>query len=194
MDPIEQEIKSFVVQKRLSEGLGRRPTADYPTEQDFYRFVTDQMRDPELAKMLDHLTRHPADQDVAASARKLLTRMSEADTQTVPKDLLARVRSRIPASGSVLCPHCQKPFTPFKKPLARQRLLNVLWAAAGISFFFVSFLDRGHFVQWSALGALCLMKWIVDSKNTKTQILVYKALSESAADKTLHLHRTESHL
>ena len=127
-------------------------------------------------------------------AKKLFPRMQEADKEVVPEALLARVRSQISRAETVNCPYCQKPITPFKKPLSRQKLLNFLWLAAGIGFFLFSFVIRQYFIQWVALGVLCFLKWIVDQKATKTQILIYKALSESGEEKTRHLHRTDSHL
>ena len=128
------------------------------------------------------------------AAKKLFPRMGEAQKETVPEDLLAKVRSQIPRGETVNCPHCRKPITPFKKPLSRQKLLNFLWLAAGMGLFSLSFVIRQYFIQWVVLGALCLLKWIVDQKTTRTQIMIYKALSDAGEDKTRHLHRVDSHL
>ncbi len=193
-DPIEKEIREFLARKRASEGLGKRPKPGYPSEQDFYLYLTDKLDGRGLDEMLDHLTKNPDDQAFTASLRTAFGRIPEAEGQNVPEELLQSVRRRLPRRDSVPCPHCRKPLTPFKKPLGRQKLLNAFWIGAGLAFFILSFAERGHFIQWSVLGALCLLKWIVDSKATKTQVLIYKALSETDGEKTRHLHRTESHL
>ena len=194
MDAIEKEIKNIIEKERLAAGLGRRFDPAYPTEKDFYLFVTDNLSGAELDKMINHLKNHPEDQQLVATVRELLARLEEAQNETVPSGLLESVRSRIPQSGVVACPYCKKAITPFKKPLHRQKFLNLLWLAAGSGFFLLSFSLRRFFIQWTALGMLCVAQWIIDQKSTKTQIMIYKALSEEADPKARHLHRTGSHL
>ena len=194
MDSIDKEIRELISRQRQASGPGKRALPDYPTERDFYLLVTGSLPEPELKKMLAHLGSHPQDQALVVTIRGLLARMAEAEKQAVPEDLLGAARSRIPQKEGLSCPYCQKPITPFKKPLGKQKLFNFLWLAAGLFFLGLSFWARHFFVQWSILGGLCLIQWIVDRKATKTQILIYKALSEDAGEKTRHLHRAESHL
>ena len=128
------------------------------------------------------------------TVRKLLPKTDESQNEKVPVTLLEKVRSRLPGGPSALCPHCRRPITPFKKPLSRQKWFNGLWFLAGCVLLGVSFFHKHFFMQWVVLGALCIAKWIVDQKSTKTQIMIYKALSEDAQEKTRHLHRVESNL
>ena len=183
MDTLEKEIKNFINQERRASGLGMRDSALYPTETDFYLFLTDQLEGRDLEKMLNHLKTYPEDQLVVLTARRLFLQMSEAEKEAVPPGLLNRIRSGIPSKQSVDCPHCHRAITPFKKPLSRQKLLNLLWLAAGITLFSLSFFNRRFFIQWVVMGALCIAKWIVDQKTTKTQIMIYKALSEDVPPK-----------
>ena len=194
MDTLENEIKTFIAGERLAAGLGKRASAGYPAEKDFYLFVADQLSGTDLKKMLDHLKAHPEDQKIVVKAHDLLSRLEEAKKENVPETLLQKVRARIPQAGAAVCPHCHKPVTPFKKPLAQQKLLNLLWLAAGTLLFVLSFLIRHFYVQLVVVGALCIAKWIVDQKSTKTQIMIYKALSDEPGEKSPHLHRVESHL
>ena len=135
-----------------------------------------------------------AKEHLVKTVRKLLPKTDESQNEKVPATLLEKVRSRIPGGPSALCPHCHQAITPFKKPLSRQKLLNGLWLLAGCALFAISFFHKRFFMQWVALGALCIAKWIVEQKSTKTQILIYKALSEDTQEKTRHLHRVESNL
>ena len=194
MDALEKEIMSFIARERQLPGLGKRSGAEYPATRDFYLYLTDNLSDAGLEKMLDHLKKYPEDQQVIITARGLLARLDEAQREKVPDVLLEKVLSRIPEKGAVSCPYCQKSITPFKKPLGRQRFFNFLWLGAGILLFAFSFLMKHFFIQWTMLGALCVIKWIVDQKSTKTQIMIYKALSEEDNSKTRHLHRADSHL
>ncbi len=194
MDIIDNEIKKYIASDRASAGLGRRSIEAYPTAQDLYLFLTDQMAPEELARMIDHLKGHEDDQVFVASVRGLISRMSEAESQEVPLEVLAKAKLLVPGKGTASCPYCHKTITPFKKPLARQKLINALWLLGGAALFSLSFFDRMHFVQWTVFGALCILKWIMDQRITKTQIMVYKALSEETPEKTRHLHRQDSHL
>ena len=183
MDTMDQEIKSYIAGQRQVMGLGRRKANLYPTETDFYLFLTDQLQSGELEKFLSHLKAHPEDQAVVVGARRLFSNMSEAEKESVPSDLLSKVRKQIPGKESLDCPYCHKAITPFKKPLSRQKMLNLLWLVAGVALFSLSFLIKQFFIQWVVLGALCFIKWMVDQKNTNTQILIYKALSEETSSK-----------
>lgn len=193
MDAIEKEIRRYFSTSR-AQALGRRPAAGYPDETDIYRFLTDRLSGAELERMLEHLKLHEDDRRFVARTRELLAETAQAEREEVPAELISRVRAAAPRSGAVACPHCRGAITPFKRPLGRQKLYLALWLAAGAVFFGVSFLVPRYFVQWTVLGALCLVKCIVDAKAVRTQIIVYKALSEASEAKTRHLHPTDTPL
>lgn len=193
MDAIEKEIQRYFASRPAP--LGRRASAGWPDEGDFYRYLTDRMEGEELGRMVAHLRTDDEDRRFVAGVRELFGRMAEADGEGVPADLVARAAGLSKgASSAVSCPHCRRAITPFKSPPVKQKLFNALWLAAGCVFLAVSFYVPKYFIQWTALGALCLMKWIVDSKQTRTQILVYKALAEAPEAKTRHLHPSDTPL
>ena len=107
--------------------------------------------------------------------------LSGVTNEKVPTALLNRVKKFKLQGPGPLCPHCGKPITSFKKPLAGQRLWNIAWASSAALSFLLSFLFHRYFFQFVALTVLFGVKWIVDQRATKTQILIYKALQEEAA-------------
>jgi len=118
------------------------------------------------------------------------------ERKDVPEPLVARAKALMPGRPGVPCPHCGKPITPFKKPLRSQRLWNALWLALAAGSFALSFAFPGYFVQCVAAGFLFGVKWIVDQKAAKTQILIYKALQEEGSKEasSRDLHRSSSPL
>lgn len=120
--------------------------------------------------------------------------------ESVPPELVARAKDLVSrrAAGSAECPHCGKPITPFKKPLSQQKILNGVWLGLAVVSFLLSFAFPGYFVQCVAAGLLFGIKWAVDSKNTRTQILIYKALREEgeagSSSRIKDLHRHPTHL
>ncbi len=195
MDALDREIKNYIAGERAAVAvLGKRGVDLYPTEHDFYLFLTDRLAGDALEKMLSHLKTSPEDQALVVTARKLFLAMDEASQEVVPDALLKKVRPKGAENLSAHCPHCQKSITPFKRPASEQKKLNLLWLAGGLALFSLSFLIPRYFIQWVALGALCVLKWIVDQKSTKTQIMIYKALKDENEEKTRHLHRVDSNL
>ena len=95
-----------------------------------------------------------------------------------PRAAVERAKALMTGRPGAACPHCGKPITPFKRPLQNQRLWNALWLLLAAGSFALSFVFRGYFIQWIALAVLFGVKWIVDQKAAKTQVLIYKALQE----------------
>ena len=111
-----------------------------------------------------------------------------------PEDAVNKAK-RLMASPSFNCPHCGKPITPFKKPIKRQAFLNILWLCLGVGAFLLSFVFPRYFFQYLVVALLFGIKWVIDQKSAKTQILIYKALKEEDSSGRLKdLHRTETHL
>ncbi len=118
--------------------------------------------------------------------------LGQVRNEEVPEALLQSVKKlKLPAAGP-LCPHCGKPITAFKKPLASQRVWNALWLSAAIAAFAMSFVFPRYFFQYVALTVLFGVKWIVDQRATKTQILIYKALQDDS--ESFHRQHTPSRL
>jgi hypothetical protein len=56
-----------------------------------------------------------------------------------------------------------------------------IWLLTGILFFLTSFIFSGYFFQFLAVSVLCGLKWIVDSRNTRTVIMIQE--SKNPAEK-----------
>ncbi|MBI3253082.1 MAG: hypothetical protein HYZ52_07255 [Candidatus Omnitrophica bacterium] len=114
----------------------------------------------------------------AAFARKirgLVENLDEAGKEKIPRELVEAAKR---LGG--------------RKPAARRRLSNFLWAGFSVVMFAFSFLFRRYFLQCLALAVVSGIKWIVDQRVTKTQIMIYKALETE--EKEGERHRLSSHL
>ena len=112
-----------------------------------------------------------------------------------PLEWVQKAKNLFSKRAIIQCPHCRKPITPFKKPLKTQNLINLFWLALSAASFLCSFVTRRYFFQCLALALFFGIKWAVDQKATKTQILIYKALKDE--DPSVHsrdLHNKVSHL
>lgn len=109
---------------------------------------------------------------------KIKSYLSDAENENVPVDLVARAKALLPGTNRLSCPHCAKPITPFKTPLAGQKVKNAVWAILAIVCFAGSFVIPKYFFQFLVAFLFFGFRWIVDQKATKTQIFVYKTLSD----------------
>ena len=105
-----------------------------------------------------------------------------------PADLIDKAKRLMPSSPKLACPHCGKPITPFKKPLSSQRWKNIFWLVSAAASFAMSFAMHRFFYQFLAATLLFGFKWIVEQRATKTQIMIYKALSDNPEHQRLHRH------
>ena len=115
--------------------------------------------------------------------------------QNPPSEWVERAKNLFPKPATVQCPYCRKPITPFKKPLKTQTLTNLLWLVLSVVSFAGSFVYRRYFFQCLALALFFGIKWAIDLRSTKTQILIYKALKDE--DPGVHsrdLHKSSTHL
>ncbi len=124
------------------------------------------------------------------------------ETRQVPPGLVQKAKDLVPAApsspggrrpGVGKCPHCGKPVTPFRqgqKPAA----WNLLWfVGAGLALA-LSFYLKPYFMQFLVLTLLLGFKGILDQRARKTQILIYKALSEEESGQRHRLHQHISRL
>ncbi len=111
----------------------------------------------------------------------LLEEIRAAKEEEAPPAFKNSAKNLFPDKNKALtCPHCRKSITAFKKPVRSQSLWNTLWLGLSVICFILSFIFKQFFIQWVAFGFLSTIKYIVDQKSTKTQILIYKALQEEA--------------
>lgn len=133
------------------------------------------------------------------AARALADRLAEAEKESVPPALVDRAKKLFEdRQKSPTCPHCGKAVTPFKTPLKAQRLRNAVWAALAVVSFAGSFAVPRYFYQFLAAFLFFGFRWVMDSRATRTQILVYKALKEEEGRLTpgsgRDLHHPSAHL
>ncbi len=130
------------------------------------------------------------------ASKFLSDNLAEAENENVPGNLIAKAKALFPGAGQLSCPHCGKPITPFKTPLAGQKMKNSAWAVLALASFAGSFLAPRYFFQFLAGFLFFGIRWIVDQRSTKTQIFVYKTLQEETAHKSesRDLHHPSSHL
>ena len=113
-----------------------------------------------------------------------------------PRSAVERAKALMPGRPGAACPHCGKAITPFKRPLQNQRLWNALWLGLAAGSFALSFVFPRYFIQWVALSVLFGVKWIVDQRAARAQILIYKALQAEEKEKPAgrDLHRSSTPL
>ncbi len=186
MDYLKSEVKAISRSERF-----RVP----PSEEDFYLFITGKLEGRALADFLDYLKTEESAQIIVTKARTLVANEHEVEEEKVPAHWTSAAKDLL-SKGSVLhCPYCGKQITPFKKPIHRQQTNNVLWFAAAVASFAASFYYKHYFYQFLALSLFFGIKWIVDRKSSKTQILIYKALKDEEEHvRSIDLHKTQSHL
>lgn len=191
MDELEKQIKSFLVARR--KGTDRHALDEWPTSHEFYLFIEDKLEGEPLKKMLNLLRVDHQAQEFVKNIRQLTNQSLEMGQSTVPQDLIAQAQALIGKNTSANCPHCGKAITTFKKPLKTQQLENGLWLCLLVGAFTLSFFFPRYFYQWLLLAALSGFKWALNSRATKTQIMIYKALKEDD-NRLLNSQRIQEHL
>ena len=180
MDSLEKLIKQYL-EKHSGAGIGEREHVLYPTSEDLFRYLEDELQGAELERMLLFLRKDAEAQTLVLKARELLQREAESENRPVPPELVERAKSLMTSPDkSAACPHCGKPITPFKKPLRIQKWTNLFWMLVMAVSFTLSFVFRRYYMQCLAVSLLAGFKWALEMRATKTQILVYKALSEGS--------------
>ena len=188
-DKIEQLIKQYL---ESSSGAlsGQRENVNYPGITDLYRYLNDELAGGELERMLAFLRDNEEGQTLVRNARRLMQSEGGWENETIHPDDLRRARSLMSGpSKNALCPHCGKPITAVKKPLSAQRWTNLAWLTLAVGAFALSFVFRRTFMQFLVVTVLAGVKGLVEMRATKTQILIYKALSEEHDSQQHRLHQ-----
>ena len=194
MEQLDQLIKNYILNKKAVEKLRGRGLG-VPDAHLFYLFLTDKLQGDALVRVLEFIKEDEDAQAFIIQARKLLEESSGLE-MPIPRGMVSGAKALMSKTNQSECPHCGKSITPFKTPLKKQELRNALWMVLGVSAFLLSFVFRAYFLQCLVVALLFGVKWIVDQKATKTQILIYKAL-QSDSDKpsdTSRLHKHAGHL
>ena len=127
--------------------------------------------------------------------RNLIAEREGLDLENPPLEWVEQAKGLFPKPATAQCPYCRKPITPFKKPLKTQSLINFLWLALSMVSFAGSFVIRRYFFQCLVLALFFGIKWAIELKSTKTQILIYKALKDESSDvHSRDLHKSSTHL
>ncbi len=184
MDKTEKYIKDYLRDKKVMAGT-KRGDLFVPDFDAFYGYCQDELKDEAFQRVQDYIVANPWAQEMVLTAKRL-TR--EAGTEKeIPAGLESRAKNlKSAASLTGQCPHCGKAITPFKKPLSKQKWLNLGWFVLAIAVYGLSFAFKRYFMQCLVVCLLAAVKGIVEAKATKTQIMIYKAISEEPDG---HSHR-----
>jgi hypothetical protein len=176
------------IDRKLTDYLSRAPLGGRTlglSAEDCYRYLAGEMEGGELERFLKALRSDHDAQELLAAASKV-----PPDAPQAPASLRKKAKS-LWRAPKALCPHCGKAVTALKKPLGPQTAVLAACAAGLVLFFGLSFVFPRYFMQLLLLAGLCGFKAIVDLKTVKTQILVYKAMSEVSTQTdggSLHNH------
>lgn len=182
MDPFEAKIReSFAAQR-----AGARPAGVYPDAEDFLRYLTGKMSPEEEDRMVLHLSSNAEDQAFVLRARRMLGSADRPVSALVPQRL---IRAAQALRSPDLCPHCGKAL-PLRKPSPPRAWMKNTLLGSALAAFTLSFVFPRHFLQWLALAVVLGVKWAIDLKAFRTQLLIYKAITDEPRD----LHRHSSHL
>ena len=190
MDAIDAVIRDFLENER--GGAPALPQA--LTAEELRSFVLEELDEAGYQKVLGKVLGSPENQALVTKAREIVAAMDPGISETVPKRALEKAKALV-GGKAVSCPHCGKPITPFKRPLKTQQGVNLTWLAAALLCFALSFIFHRYFIQCVAAALVLAAKWIANSRATRTQILIYKALSDEPVSRhSGHLHQPSSRL
>ena len=194
VDKIEALIKKYLENKVNPTG-GTREDADYPTPLDLYRYVHQQLIGSEFERMLSFLRHNKDGQELVLRAREIMQDDEEWKKESVRPELIQDAKALMgKKTKEVHCPHCGKKITPFKTPPLSQKWRNLAWLFLAVASLGMSFIFRRYFIQCLVVTTLAGVKCIVEMRATKTQILIYKALSDQDPSEQHRLHTHSSHL
>ena len=195
MDDLDLKIRSFLQKRRHSDvdtGISRLSFS--PDTDEICRYLKDELKGTALERMIEHLKNSPEDQELVIQARQILEETPAEASVRVPKAWIQNAKQAAFSKKEIYCPHCGKGITPFKKPVSEQKKLNVLWLTLAVAAFFGSFVVKRYFMQCLLASILFGVKWIVDEKMARTQILIYKALEQESDSGHSRLHEHHSNL
>ncbi len=173
------------------------PDSKAPSVEALCDYLTGRLDAKSHEEVARYFEEHPDETFFIEKAKELLSSKSSQEDMAVPEEWVERAKNLMKknqAQNKARCPHCGGAITPFKKPLGSQRFLIVLWSALALTAFTLSFVIRHYFVQWTALALVFAVKAMIDQRSAKTQILIYKALSEEQGQRDRDLQGLRSRL
>ena len=194
MDLLDKQIKDYLKKEiAMLQKSGTRVIS--PDAEDFYEFITEKLEGKALDDFMDYLSKDEYAQTIVRKARALAANEHESDGEKVPDHWFKDAKNLLPKGPGIHCPHCGKGITPFKSPAGRQQIINFLWLGAAAASFIASFFYKHYFYQFLALSLFFGIKWAIDQKAARAQILIYKALKEEgSSDDSRDLHKHSSRL
>lgn len=167
--------------KWIKDALRPAPDAadrsDIATE-DLARYVDGRMGEEEERALLERLNSDRPLQDLILSLRE--GGVPDADRTDVPADWMRRAKAlSTGAPDGLECPHCHRQISAAQSAVLRRRKwLTYAWLGGCLLSFAASFWVPRYFVQWTVLAALLGLKWILDARTVRSQVLIYRALQE----------------
>ncbi len=178
MDNVEILLKKYFKEKNQLS-LDRKATGVVLDEEDFVLYCQDRLEGASLERFQSFLTANRWAQDMVLEARGLME--EELPERQIPAGLTERAKRLMRGSLPVApCPHCGRSITPFKRPASRQKWENLFWLVVMLGSFTLSFVFRRYFMQFLVLTLLAGFKWVMEMRASKTQIMIYRALSEES--------------
>lgn len=170
--------------KWIKEALGpaeHSAAAHEIATEDLVRYVEGRMGEEEERALLERLNADRSLQDLILSLRA--DTPSEAGQVPVPADWTLKARALAAGTSQGLeCPHCHRQISAAQGTvLKRRKWMTYVWLGACLLSFAASLWVPRYFVQWTVLAALLGLKWILDARTVRSQILIYRALSEGGA-------------
>lgn len=165
------------LKEALSPAPGAGGTQDIGTE-DLARYVDGRMGEEEERALLERLNADRSLQELILSLRE--SGGSGASEADVPLEWTRRAQAL--ATGlthGLECPHCHRQISAAHGAvLNRRRWAAYAWLGACALSFAASFCVPRYFVQWTVLAALLGLKWMLDARTVRSQVLIYRALQE----------------
>lgn len=188
---LEERIRERLSARRAR--TGRAASDEWPTEEEWYRYLTAREDDPRLETLSVRIASDPELRTFAEELRRLAESAEAGEAGgAAPPDWVERaVHAGREKTGR--CPACGRPKAAPAPPAAR-RWIDAAWLAASAAAFTASFAVPRYFQQCLALAVLCGIKWIVNRRQTRTQILIARSLEPDSGRDAGHLHHRSSRL
>lgn len=182
MDKIELLLNKYLRDKNLLTRGQERGVV--PDAEDFALYCQDRLEGEALERMRGYLVANRWAQDMVLEMKRAME--EEILENEIPAGLAKKAKGLMKGSAqTALCPHCGKAITPFKRPIARQKWINLFWLLMMAGSFALSFVFPRYFMQFLAVTVLAGVQWAVEMRASKTQIMIYRALSDGEK----HEHR-----
>ena len=185
MDKVEIFLKDYSNQMNRMAGTRKLGSEPLPDPEELVLYCQDRLEGKALERFERSLAADRWVQDMVLEMKQLM--QEEMPREEAPPALVSKAKRLMASSRqSASCPHCGKTITPFKRSLQSQKWSNLFWLVLMAAAFALSFVVRRYFMQFLAVSLIAGVKWAVEMRASKTQIMIYKALSDEGNS---HGHR-----